>query len=77
MDISQNSFTKRVVKPWKRLHREEIESPSLEVFKRCIYVVLMDMVQWWTWQIDLIVLKVFCDLTDSMILFHGLNYYYK
>lgn len=50
MDISQNFFTKRVVKPWKRLHREEIESPSLEIFKIYIYVVLMDVFQWQTWQ---------------------------
>ena len=40
LDIRENFFSKRVA----MLPREAVESPSMEVFKKCVDVALRDMV---------------------------------
>lgn len=42
MDITKNFFIERLMKDGNRLPREVGESPSLEVFKRHVDVVLWD-----------------------------------
>lgn len=47
LDIRKNFFTERVIKLWKWLPRDLVESPSLDIFKRRANVTPRDVAQCW------------------------------
>jgi len=44
LDIRKNAFTERAVRHWHGLPKELVESPSLEVYKKSVYLALQDVV---------------------------------
>ena len=67
LHIRKDFFTERVVKHWNRLPREAVESPSLEMFKKCVDMALLEMVVMCMW-LDFMILEVFSSPKDSMTL---------
>ena len=70
LDIRRDLFSIRAVLQWHRLHREVVQSPSLEVFQSRVDVALRT----WSvgtvgmgWRLDRVILEVFSNLNDSVI----------
>ena len=51
MDVTGRFFTERVVRFWKRLRREAVDAPSLEVFKAGVDGTLGSPAQCQIWRL--------------------------
>jgi len=73
LDIRRDLFSIRAVLQWHRLHREVVQSPSMEVFQGHVDVALrtwsvgMVGMGWW---LDWVILEVLSNLSNCMILIH-------
>lgn len=67
LNIRKNFSTEREIKHWIRLPREALESPSLEVFMKCVNMAFEDMVMLHL-LCDLMFLAEFSNLNNSMML---------
>lgn len=47
LNIRKRFLPERVIKHWNMLPREVAELPSQEILKRCVDMMLEDMVLWW------------------------------
>ena len=71
MDVRKRSFSEGMVRCWNGLPGEVVESPSLELFKKRVDVAVRDTVSGYGevhWRLDWMVLVVFYNLNNSMIL---------
>jgi len=49
LNMRKNFFTLRVTEPWNRLPRGIVESPSLEIFKTLLDMVLCNLLWQGSW----------------------------
>lgn len=71
LDIRKSLLSDGVVRHWNRMSREELESPSLEVFRKhggvyvgtwFIRIVALSV------QLDMMIFMVFSNLSESVII---------